>query len=764
MSQRYKATNNPKQFSTFSSHADTSSRENSQESLERTSRPGVARVLDLQLHDSPRSENAGGVVEVPVIAGLQQLSASRSASASTADDNEVRHTQHNGYVAPTTKLRHDVNSAVDGDKGTAIIPQASWPSPRVIFNCSERSVTHDSTARARAAETGSRGATGALGYGLTLDTSHAISRFTSTNPNRWTVNLESPSDLQSALDKSTTNVTSESASTPRHPQTNRPTTFRSTPPTPNSPQKGRFSALHGNTSGFLSRSHQQANRRTEAESQKSPVNEAAPLRQWHSSEPKPPSPLASYLKHQLQPPPPNQPLPNTKQATAVAAPRTRATAAEPQALSRSCHAPHTGSAHAVEEQPLLSPRPTHVPPPPSLKHSADPATRRKPAVPMPSRKQFGHHDATDSTATKDPAPTPVAGSQVAKDNRALSADPQDSIDCAQDEDYIDVFDFIAQQQSVTPRPSKFSIDRYLSSATLSLIEQQRLSASIATPLPPACGTHAEVSAEMHEAAATAGAPRVPVQAAQSIDSNNFRPGNDAGTELKSAIKDPLSMRINMETEIMATTVDSDQEESASSSPVGAAGCMSWVKSPARLRRSESQRGLSHTNRPSESLLFRQPDNSWFGGILGGRVTSTSSSKQLSASSSTRASANSVSDTNPYCIEPLSSDDSTLKVMRLLCERVRACGRELVPPAQISVHMHTHTHNTRIHRAFPFCMQTYIRFPTIHADSLPCISPCAIRVRRGCKYGSKGSIRRTNWVQGMIAPSPRLRFQPLHFLF
>jgi hypothetical protein len=656
LSQRYKATNKPKQFNTLSSHADISSRHNSEESLERTSRPGVARVLDLQLHDSPRSENAGGAqVESHVIAGLQQISASRSASASTADDNEVRHTQHSGWsnVAPTTKLSHDVNSAVDGDKGTAIIPQASRPSPRVIFNCSERSFIHDSTARARAAEAGSGGATGARGYGLTLDTSHAISRVPSTNPNRWTTNLESPGALQSALDKRTTYVTSESASTPRHSQTNRPATLRSTPPTPNSPQRGRFSALHGNTSGFLSQSPQQANRRTEAESPKSPVNEAAPLRPWHSSEPKTPSPLASHLQHQLQPLPPNRPLPNTK-------------------------------------QPLLSPRPTHVPPPPSLKHSADPAMRRTPAVPMPLRKQFGHHDVTDSTATKDPAPTPVAVSQAAKDTRALSADPQGSIDCAHDEDYVDVFEFMAQRQSATPRPSKFSIDRYLSSATLSLIEQQRLSASIATLLPPACGTHAEVRAETHEAAATAGAPRVPVQAAQSIDSNNFRPGNDAHTEIKSVIKDPLSMRIDMETEILATTVDSDREESASSSPVGAAGCMSWVKPPAMLRRSELQRGLSHTNRTSESLLFRHPDNSWFGGILGGRVTSTSSSKQLSASNSMRASANSVSDTNQFSTEP-SGDESTLKVMRLLCERVRACGRELVPLAHISVHTHTHRH-------------------------------------------------------------------------
>ena len=642
LSQRYRATNNPKQFHTLSSHADTSSRKNSQESLERTSRPGVARVLDLQLHDSPRSENAGGAqVEAHVIAGLQQLSASRSASASTADDNEVRHTQHSGWsnFAPTTKLSHNVNSAVDGDKGTAIIPQASRPSPRVIFNCSERSLTHDSTARARAAEAGSGGATGARGYGLTLDTSHSISRVPSTNPNRWTTNLESPSALQSALDKRTTYITSESASTPRHSQMQRPTTLRSTPPTPNSPQRGRFSALHGNTSGFRSQSPQQAKRRTEAESHKSPVNEAAPLRPWHLSEPKTPSPIASHLQHHLKPPPPNEQLPNTK-------------------------------------QPLLSPRPTHVPPPPSLKHSADPAMRRTPAVPMPLRKQFGHHDATDGTATKDPAP--VAVSQAAKDTRALSADPQGSIDCAQEEDYVDVFEFMAQRQSATPRPSKFSIDRYLSPATLSLIEQQRLSASIATPLPPACGTHAEVSAETHEAAATAGAPRVPVQAAQSIDSNNFRPGNDACTEMKSAIKDPLSMRIDMETEILATTVDSDRDESASSSPVGPAGCMSWVKPPARLRRSESQRGLSHTNRPSESLLFRHPDNSWFGGILGGRVTSTSSSKQLSASNSTRASANSVPDTNPFSTEP-SNDESTLKVMRL-----SACVRADVS----SYHLHT----------------------------------------------------------------------------
>jgi monoamine oxidase len=238
------------------------------------------------------------------------------------------------------------------------------------------------------------------------------------------------------------------------------------------------------------------------------------------------------------------------------------------------------------------------------------------------------------------------------------------MDCAQDEDYVDVFEFMAQQQSAALRPSQFSIDK--SSATLSLIEQQRLSASIATPLPPACGTHAEASAGTHEAAA--------IQAAQSINAN-FRPGNDARTEMKSISKDPLSMRMDMETEMMATTVDSDQEESASSSQVGAAGCMSWVKTPARVRRSELQRGLSHTNRPSESVLFRNPDNSWFGGILGGRVTSTSSSKQLSASPSTRVSANSASDTNPYSTEPLSNYESTLKVMRLLCERacVRTCA-------------------------------------------------------------------------------------------
>jgi len=203
------------------------------------------------------------------------------------------------------------------------------------------------------------------------------------------------------------------------------------------------------------------------------------------------------------------------------------------------------------------------------------------------------------------------------------------MDCAQDEDYVDVFEFMAQQQSAALRPSQFSIDK--SSATLSLIEQQRLSASIATPLPPACGTHAEASAGTHEAAA--------IQAAQSINAN-FRAGNDARTEMKSISKDPLSMRMDMETEMM-----------------------------------ELQRGLSHTNRPSESVLFRNPDNSWFGGILGGRVTSTSSSKQLSASPSTRVSANSASDTNPYSTEPLSNYESTLKVMRLLCERacVRTCA-------------------------------------------------------------------------------------------
>jgi len=616
LSQRYKAKNNPKQFNTLSSHADTSSPQNSQESSERTLRPGVARVLDLQLHDSPRSENAGGAqVEAPVIAGLQQLSSSRTASASSLDDNEVRHTQHNGYIAPTTKLSHNVNSALDGDKGTAIIPRASRPVSRVVFNSSERSLPHDSTSHARAAEAGSGGATGARGYGLTLDTSHAISRFPSTNANCWTTNLESASALQSVLHKHTTYVTSESASIPRHSQTNRPPT--STPPTPNSPQRGRFSALHGNTSGFLSQSPQQANRRTAAESQKSPVKEAAPLRPWHSSEPITPSSLASH-----------QPLQNTK-------------------------------------QPLLSPRPTHTPAPPSLKHSADPDMRSTPAVPMLLRKQFGHHDATNSTtARKDPAPTPIGVSQAANDTRTLSADPQGSMDCAQDEDYVDVFEFMAQQQSAALRPSQFSIDK--SSATLSLIEQQRLSASIATPLPPACGTHAEASAGTHEAAA--------IQAAQSINAN-FRAGNDARTEMKSISKDPLSMRMDMETEMMATTVDSDQEESASSSQVGAAGCMSWVKTPARVRRSELQRGLSHTNRPSESVLFRNPDNSWFGGILGGRVTSTSSSKQLSASPSTRVSANSASDTNPYSTEPLSNYESTLKVMRLLCERacVRTCA-------------------------------------------------------------------------------------------
>ena len=111
---------------------------------------------------------------------------------------------------------------------------------------------------------------------------------------------------------------------------------------------------------------------------------------------------------------------------------------------------------------------------------------------------------------------------------------------------------------------------------------------------------------------------MPAQTARACNSDTSRPVNDASATIKAATKDPLSMRIDMETEMLGAPVNSDEDDSASSSPGVPAGCISWVKTPASLRKSGSQRGSSRNNRPSERLLFRQSGSSWFGGLLGGR--------------------------------------------------------------------------------------------------------------------------------------------------
>jgi hypothetical protein len=254
--------------------------------------------------------------------------------------------------------------------------------------------------------------------------------------------------------------------------------------------------------------------------------------------------------------------------------------------------------------------------------------RRTPGLPTLFRRLSGHLDtannASSSTAAKGTAPAAVTVEKVL-------AVPEASIDCAEDEEYEDVFDFMAQQQRTTsptaPRASPLtpqqkerkarqSIDKFLSSATLSLIEQQKQRASNAAASPASCGTHAKVTAETQEAAATAGEPPAPSQTARACNSDTSGPVNDASATIEAATKDPLSMRIDMDTEMLGAAVNSDEDDSVSSSPGVSAGCISWVKTPASLRKSGSQRG-SLRNRP-ESLLFRQSGSSWFGGLLGGR--------------------------------------------------------------------------------------------------------------------------------------------------
>jgi hypothetical protein len=154
----------------------------------------------------------------------------------------------------------------------------------------------------------------------------------------------------------------------------------------------------------------------------------------------------------------------------------------------------------------------------------------------------------------------------------------------------------------------------LSPATLKIIEQQSFRAKS-----PLAGDIREQSAPSLAASRAAQGDEMCATQRQEVDKAGVAGGHVA---MESKVKDALSMRINMETEILGLGTDAEEfndendssygSDAYSPSPSHAGGCMTWVKTPLRASKHASSR---RARNQSESLLFRPGGSSWVQGLF-----------------------------------------------------------------------------------------------------------------------------------------------------